>query len=75
MICAKVLQEDKEDYLFLFPEKHVDGLPCAGVLGGTFSPDFDKLSPTEQRTLDEQELKLLLDRDTEFFHGNPYEES
>ncbi len=78
MIYSKVKQGGKEEYIYMFPKnlsvtpENVDGIPCVGVLGGTFIPNVDKLSQSEQDELNKKEFKRLLDRNSEFFHGHPY---
>lgn len=73
MIYTKVMQEDKEEYIYLFPKTSSVSAtritPCAGVLGGTFIPHVDKLPLAEQHSLDQIEFKRLLDRNAFFFHG------
>lgn len=81
MIYSKVEQEGKEEYIYLFPktlsvsDKNVHGIPCSGVLGGTFLPSVGKRSALEQKTLDDREFKRLLDRNCEFFYGRRYQGS
>jgi len=76
MICTKVKQNGKEEYIYMFPKnvfvtpQAPEGIPCFGVLGGTFIPHVDKLSPSDQEKLDEVEFKRLLDRNSEFFQGH-----
>jgi D-amino-acid oxidase len=78
MIYTKVKQEGKEEYIYLFPKnvsvtlQNIEGLPCQGVLGGTFIPHVDKLPVSEQQQLDQTEFKRLLDRNSLFFHGHPF---
>ncbi len=78
MIYTKVKQDGKEEYVYLFPKnrsvipENISGTVCSGVLGGTFIPHVDQLPQTEQEELDQIELKRLLDRNSEFFHGHPF---
>jgi hypothetical protein len=80
MIYSKVKQDGKDEYVYLFPKnvsvtpQNIDGTPCAGVLGGTFIPDVDKLSLEEQAEIDQKEFKRLLDRNATFFTGKAFKE-
>ena len=80
MIYTKVKQNGREEYIYMFPKnvsvtpQHTQGVPCFGVLGGTFIPHVDKLSPLDQEKLDKIEFKLMLDRNSEFFHGHLFNE-
>lgn len=74
MIYTKVLQEGKEEYVYLFPRTlfvstQGQGSPCFGVMGGTFIPNAEKLSSEKLAELDAIEFKRLLDRNAQFFHG------
>lgn len=79
MIYTKVKQEEKDEYLYMFPKNHSvtaqqqDGVQCMGALGGTFIPHVDQLSHTLQDQLDRIEFKRLLDRNSLFFQGKPFE--
>ncbi|MBA3816774.1 MAG: hypothetical protein H0X29_09720, partial [Parachlamydiaceae bacterium] len=76
MIYSKVKQDGLDEYIYMFPKnasvsaENIQGLPCMGVLGGTFISHADKLSPSEQALLDQKEFKRLLDRNSEFFNGH-----
>ena len=78
MIYSKVKQDGKEEYVYLFPRtlfispENPTGTACAGVLGGTFIPNFDKLSKEELAELDDREMNRLLDRNSIFFHGTNF---
>lgn len=78
MIYTKVLQNGKEEYVYMFPKnvsvtpKNKEGLSCFGVLGGTFIPHVDKLPLSEQENLDQTEFKRMLDRNSEFFQGHAF---
>lgn len=80
MIYTKVKQNGKEEYIYMFPKnisvtpEHTEGLSCVGVLGGTFIPHVDKLSPSDQEKLDKLEFKRMLDRNSEFFQGHLFNE-
>lgn len=80
MIYTKVKQSGKEEYIYLFPKsvsvtsQQPEGLSCVGVIGGTFIPHVDKLSPSDQEALDKAEFKKLLDRNSEFFQGHLFDE-
>ena len=80
MIYTKVKQNSKEEYIYMFPKnisvtpEHTAGLSCVGVLGGTFIPHVDKLSPSDQEKLDKTEFKRMLDRNSEFFQGHLFNE-
>ena len=79
MIYAKVKQNGKEEYIYLFPKNvsvipdNTAGIPCAGVLGGTFIANVDKLSLKEQQKLDQEEFQRMIDRNQEFFFGRKSE--
>ncbi|MES2200097.1 MAG: FAD-dependent oxidoreductase [Chlamydiota bacterium] len=78
MIYTKVKQDGKEAYIYMFPKNasvtpaNTAGISCVGVLGGTFIPNADKLSISDQATLDEVEFQKLLDRNSEFFQGHTF---
>jgi D-amino-acid oxidase len=80
MVYTKVQQNGKEEYIYLFPKnisvssEHKEGLPCLGVLGGTFIPHADKLPSLDQENLDQTEFKRMLDRNSEFFQGHLFNE-
>jgi len=80
MIYTKVIQNGKEEYIYMFPKsisvtpENIDGVGCVGVLGGTFIPHVDKLSPSAQEQLDKIEFERMLDRISEFFQGHLFEE-
>lgn len=80
MIYTKVKQDGKDEYVYLFSKdnsvtpKHLDGIPCRGVLGGTFIAHADKLSPQESAELDKIEFHKMLDRNSQFFLGKPFKE-
>jgi D-amino-acid oxidase len=81
MIYTKVKGIDgKEEYVYLFPkclqvnEHDYMGHPVYGTLGGTFIRDTDHLTETELERLDKVELKKLLDRNSMFFWGKPFEQ-
>lgn len=76
MIYTKVIQEGKDEYVYLFPRtefitpKNPEGIRCYGALGGTFIPGAEKLSREDLAKLDEIELQRLFERNVEFFHGS-----
>ena len=78
MIYSKILQDGKEEYIYLFPKnmsvtpENPKGIPCHGVLGGDFIPNVDKLPFSEQKKLDKVEIKRLLDRNSKFFQGQSF---
>lgn len=80
MIYSKVQQDGKDEYVYMFPKdvsvtpENPQGTSCAGVLGGTFIPNADKLSPSDQQNLDKVAFKRMLDRNCEFFQGRAYSE-
>ncbi|OHE77712.1 MAG: hypothetical protein A3F67_12075 [Verrucomicrobia bacterium RIFCSPHIGHO2_12_FULL_41_10] len=80
MIYTKVKQDGKEEYIYMFPKnisvtpENKEGLACVGVLGGTFIPHVDKLSISQQEELDRIEFKRMLDRNSAFFLGHPFNE-
>jgi hypothetical protein len=79
MIYTKVKQNKEDRYVYMFPKdvsvtpENTEGMPCRAVLGGTFIPHTDKLSPEELETLDKKEMQLMLDRNSLFFTGKPYQ--
>jgi hypothetical protein len=79
MIYTKVKQDGRDEYVYLFPKnvsvtpENIAGNPCVGVLGGTFIPNVDKLSLSEQEKLDKDEFKRMSDRVSEFFQGHLFE--
>ncbi len=80
MIYTKVQQNGQERYIYMFPKnvsvtpENPEGISCVGVLGGTFIPNVDLLSPSEQEELDRLEFTDLLNRNAEFFQGHPFKE-
>ena len=80
MIYTKVDQGGKDEYIYMFPKNisvtpdKLYGLPCRGVLGGTFIQNVEKMSHDEQQKLDALEFKRMLDRLSLFFHGRPFVE-
>lgn len=82
MIYTKVKEDNgKEAYVYMFPkclqvnEYDTVGRVIYGTLGGTFIPDTDYLTEGELRKLDKKEYKKLLDRNSMFFWGEPFEVS
>ncbi len=75
MIYTKVGQDGNEEYIYLFSKdqsvtpEYPQGTPCSGVLGGSFIPHTDRLSPEELKELDRIEFEKLFRRNREFFHG------
>ena len=80
MIYTKVMQDDKEEYVYVFPKDfsvtpyNVDGQRCSGIYGGTFVPDLEELTECELEKLDAYEFKRMLDRNCEFYYGHPFDE-
>ena len=78
MLTTRVTRNGKFEYIYMFPKnvsvtpEHPEGVECAGVLGGTFIPHADELSPPELEELDRHEFQRLLERHSEFFLGHPY---
>jgi hypothetical protein len=78
MIYTKVEQDGKDEYIYMFPKTksvtsaHIDGVPAAGILGGTFIPNVDQLSPEEQAALNRRENDRMLERNSLFFSGASY---
>ena len=76
MIYTKVKQDGKEEYVYLFPKnmsvttKHPEGIPCQGVLGGTYTPGTANLTPEELEALDQVAFKRMLERNRTFFYGS-----
>ncbi len=74
MIYTKVHCQGCEEYIHLFPKAmsvtadHIDGLPCHGVLGGTFVLGTDEMSPNQLFELDQLEFNNLLERSSLFCH-------
>ena len=79
MIYTKVKQDDKEEYIYMFPKnvsvspENTKGISCHGVLGGTFIPFVDALSKSEQEKLDKTEFQRMLDRNNLFFNGKLFD--
>lgn len=79
MIYTKVTQDDKNEYVYMFPKAAArvpetnEEIECRSVLGGTFIPHTDKLTPEERAELDRVEFKRMLDRNCIFFHGKPFQ--
>lgn len=75
MLHTQVEQDGREEYIYMFPKslfvssEHRQGIPCRGLLGGTFIPRVDRLSMADQEELDRLEFKRLLDRHSQFFYG------
>ncbi|NNM43320.1 MAG: FAD-dependent oxidoreductase [Chlamydiae bacterium] len=80
MIFSKFYQDGKNETLYLFPKtssvcsEHKKGVACHGVLGGTYISHADLLSKEELERLDALEFKKLLDRNSLFYYGAPFEE-
>jgi D-amino-acid oxidase len=78
MIDSGMVQDGIEEDVYLFPKRvmvtaeHPEGIPCAGVCGGTYIPNVDQLSAEELQKLDEREFQRLLDRLSIFFTGHPF---
>jgi FAD dependent oxidoreductase len=82
MIYTKVKDETGEEgYVYMFPkalqvnEYDTLGRNVYGTLGGTFIPGTDMLVEGQLRTLDKQEYKKLLDRNSMFFWGKPFHQT
>ena len=79
MIYTTVKQDGHKEYVYLFPknisvtEEFPEGRECRAIIGGTFIPDVDSLSLSEQEELDKKEFTKMLDRSSTFFHGCPFE--
>lgn len=78
--CSEGTEADGEEaYVYMFPkclqvnEYDTRGRKVSGTLGGTFIPHTDLLTEGELRKLDKKEFKKLLDRNSMFFWGKPYE--
>ncbi len=77
MIYTKVIQDEKEEYLYMLPKSvsvtacDPNGVDCRGALGGTFIPSVDELSPGELEELDQREFKRLIERHSQFFQATP----
>jgi D-amino-acid oxidase len=75
MIYTTVEQDGKEEYIYLFPKRvavsasHPEGIGCRGIIGGTFIPHADRLSPSDLEELDRLEFKKMFDRTRRFFSG------
>jgi hypothetical protein len=78
MIYTNVLQEGRRERIYLFPKtcsvtpQNREGVKCYGALGGTFVENEDRLSPQELATLDQEEFRKPLDRNSLFFQGCPF---
>lgn len=80
MIYTKVKDENgKSATVYMFPkclqvnEYDTAGRIVYGTLGGTFIPNTDTLTESELRKMDKEEYKKLLDRNSMFFWGKPFE--
>lgn len=68
LIYTSVMQDGKEEYIYLFPKsmavspEYPEGVPCQGILGGTFITD---------ECHDEHEFKKMLERSFHYFYGKP----
>ncbi len=75
MIYTKVKQGEGDEYVYMFPkdsivtEKHPEGIPCHGILGGTFMPHVDSFSLAQQDEIDRLAFKKMVDRASLFFFG------
>lgn len=78
MIYTTVLQEEKEEYLYMFPKNfsvtadNPQGLVTTATLGGTFIPGVDELPLDEQNLLDAQEFEKIIARHERFFYGKRF---
>lgn len=78
MLYAKITQDGEEERIYLFPkdvsvtEEQPQGIPCGGVLGGTFIPSRENLSQSQQKELDQRAFRRMLDRHSQFFYGQPF---
>lgn len=78
MIYTKVIQDGKEEYVYLFPRsKFINGssgelYPSYGVLGGSFIRGVEMMSTTELDDFDAKEFERLLNRNASFFQGVPF---
>jgi hypothetical protein len=76
LINTSVMDEGKEEYIYLFPKTEIvqaacpEGIPCHGVLGGSFIPHDDRLSSSELAEVDQREFQKIFDRGSLFFYGN-----
>lgn len=63
---------------YMFPKNRIAssdnvlGTPCAGVIGGTFIPNVEKMSKEDLDKLDEKEFQSILDRCAFFFSGHGF---
>lgn len=80
MVYTKVKEPNGEEaYVYMFPkclqvnEYDTMGREVYGTLGGTFIPGTDALTESQLKRLDKQEFKKLLDRNSMFFWGKPFE--
>jgi D-amino-acid oxidase len=75
MIFTKVVQEGHQEHVYLFPKSMSvtattpQGVACHGIIGGTFIPHLDHLSPKELAARDEEEFNKMLKRSRAFFYG------
>lgn len=78
MIYTKVVQNDKEEYIYIFPKDisvtpdNTEGIPCRGVIGGTFIPYVGTLPMDEQARIDQLEFEKMKERNAVFFTGKPF---
>lgn len=81
MLFTKVKQDDNDETLYFFPKgnmvssKNKHGKSSAGMLGGTFIPNVDKLDKRAQEELNKKEFKKLAQRANRFFYGDEEERS
>ncbi len=75
MLGAEITQDGRSEEIYLIPKNGFvsksDGQcdQAFGVIGGTYIPDADTLSPEDLVQLDEQEFERLFMRNYEFFYG------
>lgn len=75
MLFTKIKQGDGYEYICLFPKdrlcttEHPEGIPCHGMLGGTFVSGVNKLDPQAQAEINAREWQKIEERAQAFFYG------
>jgi hypothetical protein len=80
MIYTKIKDDNGEEgYVYMFPKclqvsaEDPDGRNVFATLGGTFIPNTDLLSEDQLQELDDASFTKLLNRNSQFFWGKPFE--
>ena len=79
ILYGEMMQDGTREDVYIIPKNisvtpdHPEGRTCAGSLGGTFIPLLKKMTPAEETEFDRREFERLLDRNSLFFHGHPFQ--